>query len=154
MSTAVASPAAVSSPVVKTVVSSSTVQGATFTTKEQVLNALAAGTITVDKASTWLKEHENANSCKDYSFYVKANPIKGTVSVYGVNRLPVTLFPEQWRALLGESTEAPAGKIVLAFLVEHADYLPKRKGDKPAKTVPAELIGEGKPFRHPKTLGE
>lgn len=41
---------------------------------------------------------------------IKANPAKdgkeeGTVSVYGLQRFPVSLYPSQWRRLLAASDE-------------------------------------------------
>lgn len=127
MSTAVASPA-VSSPVVKTVVSSSTVQGATAKpqpsiTKEQVLkmftdgdidladvNAalaeidqklvktdilklLTSGKITIEQASSMLTDNGGRK------LYCKVSE-KGGCSVYGLQRMPVTLYADQWRKLV------------------------------------------------------
>ncbi len=51
--------------------------------------------------------------------YCKVSP-KGGVSVYGLQRMPVTLYVEQWHRLLEFGDE------LLAFLSEHAAEL-KRK---------------------------
>lgn len=46
---------------------------------------------------------------------------KGAVSVYGLGRFPVTLYKEQWEALLSNSDQ------IREFLEENADKL-KSKG--------------------------
>ncbi len=47
---------------------------------------------------------------------------KGGVSVYGLQRFPVTLYREQWEMLLPFSNE------IFNFILEHADQL-KTKGE-------------------------
>lgn len=46
---------------------------------------------------------------------------KGTVSVYGLGRFPVTLFPEQWAAFLGFAV-ANAEGYLSKFLVDNHDH--------------------------------
>ncbi len=50
---------------------------------------------------------------------------KGAVSVYGLGRFPVTLYPEQWERLLAMADE------IRAFIRDNADKL-KWKGEQSA----------------------
>ena len=63
--------------------------------KEEILSKLAAGEITVEDATKLLAENEP----KRGSLYCKVSE-KGAVSVYGLQRMPVTLYLEQWDRLL------------------------------------------------------
>jgi hypothetical protein len=65
-------------------------------TKEQILADLAAGKIQVDEASKQLAALEQS---KRGTLYCKVSP-KGALSVYGLQRMPVTLYAEQWERLL------------------------------------------------------
>jgi len=61
---------------------------------------------------------------------------KGGISVYGLQRFPITLFYEQWVRLLGENpAEGTIAAEIIAFGIEHADLL----GEKPTKTGPKDL---------------
>jgi hypothetical protein len=42
---------------------------------------------------------------------------KGGLSVYGLGRFPITLYPEQWTRLLGMADE------IRAFIADHRDRL-------------------------------
>jgi hypothetical protein len=84
-------------------------------TKEEILAQLAAGKLTVEAASKLLAEQEP----KRGSLYCKVSP-KGAMSLYGLQRMPVTLYVEQWQRLLGFSEE------IQSFLKEHDSEL-KRK---------------------------
>lgn len=64
--------------------------------KEEILAKLAAGELKVDEASKMLAEIEQP---KRGSLYCKVSE-KGAVSVYGLQRMPVTLYVEQWERLL------------------------------------------------------
>lgn len=64
--------------------------------KEEILAKLAAGELAVDEASKLLAELETP---KRGSLYCKVSE-KGAVSVYGLQRMPVTLYMEQWERLL------------------------------------------------------
>ena len=66
-------------------------------TKEEILKKLAAGELEVEAASKLLAELEQP---KRGSLYCKVSE-KGAVSVYGLQRMPVTLYAEQWERLLG-----------------------------------------------------
>ena len=85
-------------------------------TKEEILAQLAAGQIAVDEASKLLADLEPA---KRGTLYCKVSQ-KGAVSLYGLQRMPVTLYVEQWERLLGFSDE------LQAFMKEHDSEL-KRK---------------------------
>ena len=84
--------------------------------KEEILKKLAAGEMQVDAASKLLAELEQP---KRGSLYCKVSE-KGAVSVYGLQRMPVTLYMEQWDRLLGFAEE------LRAFIKEHDGEL-KRK---------------------------
>ena len=63
--------------------------------KDEILEKVAAGEISVDEAKTLLAQSEP----KRGSLYCKVSE-KGAVSVYGLQRMPVTLYMEQWGRLL------------------------------------------------------
>ncbi|MEN6458839.1 MAG: hypothetical protein ABFC63_07905 [Thermoguttaceae bacterium] len=85
-------------------------------TKEEILAQLAAQKITVDEAAKQLAQLETP---RRGTLYCKVSP-KGAMSLYGLQRMPVTLYIEQWERLLGFSEE------IKAFLTEHNAEL-KRK---------------------------
>ena len=85
-------------------------------TKEEILAKVAAGEIPVEEASKLL---EKADQAKKGSLYCKVSE-KGGLSVYGLQRMPVTLYIEQWQRLLDFSEE------IRQFLKEHDSEL-KRK---------------------------
>ena len=69
--------------------------------KEEILAKLAAGEMKVEEASKLLAEIEKP---KRGSLYCKVSE-KGAMSVYGLQRMPVTLYVEQWQRLLEFSDE-------------------------------------------------
>jgi len=85
--------------------------------KDEILAKLAAGELGVDEASKLLAEIEQP---RRGTLYCKVSE-KGAVSVYGLQRMPVTLYVEQWERLLGFSEE------IKQFLKENDSRL-KRKG--------------------------
>jgi hypothetical protein len=86
-------------------------------TKAEILAKLAAGEIPVDEASKLLEKAEQA---KRGSLYCKVSE-KGALSVYGLQRMPVTLYVEQWERLLNFADE------IRQFMKDHDAEL-KRKG--------------------------
>ncbi len=84
--------------------------------KADILSNLAAGQITTDEASKLLDEMERD---KRGSLYCKVSQ-KGAISVYGLQRMPVTLYVEQWERLLNFADD------IREFLREHDAEL-KRK---------------------------
>ena len=97
------------------------VDGATYlestVTKEEILAKVAAGEIPVEEASKLLAKAEQA---KRGSLYCKVSE-KGAISVYGLQRMPVTLYVEQWERLLNFADQ------IRQFMKEHDAKL-KRKG--------------------------
>ena len=85
--------------------------------KEEILAKLAAGEMSVDEASKLLAEIEQP---KRGTLYCKVSE-KGAVSVYGLQRMPVTLYVEQWDRLLA------FGDDLRQFLKDNDSRL-KRKG--------------------------
>ena len=84
--------------------------------KEDILAQVAEGKLTVDEASKLLADLEPARTG---TLYCKVSP-KGAVSLYGLQRMPVTLYVEQWERLLAFADP------LRAFLKEHDAEL-KRK---------------------------
>ena len=84
--------------------------------KEEILAQVAAGQISVDEASKLLAD---AETTRRGALYCKVSQ-RGAVSLYGLQRMPVTLYVEQWDRLLAFSDE------LQAFLKEHDSEL-KRK---------------------------
>jgi hypothetical protein len=84
--------------------------------KEEILAQVAAGKLTVDEAAKLLADQDTP---KRGSLYCKVSA-KGGVSLYGLQRMPVTLYVEQWERLLAFADE------LQTFLKEHDSEL-KRK---------------------------
>ena len=84
--------------------------------KDEILAKLAAGEIQTEEASKLLDEVERQ---RRGSLYCKVSQ-KGGLSLYGLQRMPVTLYVEQWERLLDFSDE------IQAFIKEHNPEL-KRK---------------------------
>lgn len=85
--------------------------------RDQVLAKLAAGEITADEASKLLDELEQS---KKGALYCKVSE-KGAVSVYGLQRMPVTLYVEQWERLLDFADE------IRQFMQENGPKLKRKK---------------------------
>jgi len=86
--------------------------------REEVLQKLAAGELSVDEADRLLAENEQRRG----SLHCKVSQ-KGALSVYGLQRMPVTLYVEQWRRLLDYADE------IRAFADEHKGELSRKKQD-------------------------
>jgi hypothetical protein len=84
--------------------------------KEEILAKVAAQELSVDEAAKLLAEEAPRRG----ALYCKVSP-KGGMSLYGLQRMPVTLYVEQWERLLAFANE------IRAFLKEHDSEL-KRKG--------------------------
>jgi hypothetical protein len=85
-------------------------------TKQEILAEVAAGRLDVNEADRLLSALEGPPRG---SLYCKVSP-KGAMSLYGLQRMPVTLYAEQWERLLEIADE------IRAFLKQHAGEL-KRK---------------------------
>ena len=69
--------------------------------REEILAKLASGELEVAEATKLLEE---ADQKKRSSLYCKVSQ-KGGISVYGLQRMPVTLYVEQWERLLDFADE-------------------------------------------------
>jgi len=85
--------------------------------KEEILQKLAAGELKVEDASKMLA---SVDTPRRGQLYCKVSP-KGAISVYGLQRMPVTLYVEQWERLL-DFTDS-----IREFMTEHSSEF-KRKG--------------------------
>lgn len=85
--------------------------------RNEILAQVARGELKVEEASKLLEQIEQQ---KRKSLYCKVSE-KGALSVYGLQRMPVTLYVEQWERLLDFSDE------IRRFAQEHGAEL-KRKG--------------------------
>jgi hypothetical protein len=85
-------------------------------TKDEILTKLAAGELEVNEAKKLLTQLESRPRGQ---LYCKVSP-KGGLSVYGLQRMPVTLYVEQWERLLAFTDE------IRNFMTENAADL-KRK---------------------------
>jgi hypothetical protein len=86
--------------------------------RKEILAKLAAGQISEQDADRMLGEMENRPRG---TLYCKVSP-KGAISVYGLQRMPVTLYVEQWGRLLDFSEN------IRQFAKDNDSKL-KRKGD-------------------------
>ena len=86
--------------------------------KEEILLKLASGELAVDEASKLLAEIETP---KRGQLYCKVSE-KGAVSVYGLQRMPVTLYLEQWDSLL------TFGDDLRAFIKDNESKLKRKEG--------------------------
>lgn len=84
--------------------------------KDEILSKLAAKEISVEEASKLLGQLEQP---KRGQLYCKVSE-KGAVSVYGLQRMPVTLYLEQWERLLNFADD------IRAFIKDNESRL-KRK---------------------------
>jgi hypothetical protein len=84
--------------------------------KQDILAQVAAGQLSVDEAAKLLADQDTP---KRGALYCKVSA-KGGVSLYGLQRMPVTLYVEQWDRLLNFADE------LREFLKEHDSEL-KRK---------------------------
>lgn len=108
-------------------------------TQAQILAKVASGEMTPEQAGSLLGASRGTLHCK-------SNPNLGNVSLYGLQRMPVSLYVNQWERLLTGCDRKTHP--VLMFIDEHSKYLCKNKGES-FEQPPKELIGEGKPFRVP-----
>jgi hypothetical protein len=84
--------------------------------KEEILAKLQAGELSVEQASKMLEQEQP----KRGQLYCKVSE-KGGLSVYGLQRMPVTLYVEQWQRLLDFADE------IKSFIAANDAKL-KRKG--------------------------
>jgi hypothetical protein len=77
--------------------------------KQEILAQVAAGKLSVDEAAKLLADQDTV---KRGTLYCKVSA-KGAMSLYGLQRMPVTLYIEQWERLLGFADE------LREFMKEH-----------------------------------
>jgi hypothetical protein len=85
--------------------------------KEEILKKVAAGELPITDASKLLEQFEPRPRGE---LYCKVSEKKKALSLYGLQRMPVTLYVEQWERLLDFSDE------IRKFMTEHDSEL-KRK---------------------------
>ncbi|HVC92427.1 MAG TPA: hypothetical protein VND64_01995 [Pirellulales bacterium] len=85
--------------------------------KEEILAKLAAGELKVEEASKLLAETETKDR---RNLYCKVSE-KGGLSVYGLQRMPVTLYAGQWERLLDFSDT------IRAFIKENEGKLNRKE---------------------------
>ena len=85
--------------------------------RDEVLKKLAAGELSVEEATRLLAEADEKNRG---SLYCKVSQ-KGALSVYGLQRMPVTLYVEQWERLLAFADD------IRGFAKEHDAELNRKK---------------------------
>ena len=73
-----------------------------YATQESILTALAAGKIDASKAGALLSKLNPPKPAN--RLYAKVSE-KGAISVYGLQRMPVTLYVGQWERLLAFADE-------------------------------------------------
>ena len=85
--------------------------------KEDILAQVKSGELPIEAATKLL---EAADKEKRGRLYCKVSQ-KGAISVYGLQRMPVTLYVEQWERLLGFADE------IRAFIQEHDSELNRKE---------------------------
>lgn len=106
-------------------------------TKSEILSQLANGKISVEEAGVALEATESGAR-----LYCKVSS-KGGMSLYGLQRMPVTLYVQQWERLLAFSDD------LRTFLKAHNEELKRKVKGAPAAAVdapatPAPITGKSK----------
>ena len=110
---------------------------------DDLFQAFVDKKISTDEYKATLAALVAAVNDKDITVRANPDPGKRTISLYGLGRMPITLYRSQWDRMLSQGVDA-----VRAFITSHGEYLPADKKAK-AKDVPDSLIGKDKPFRVP-----
>ena len=87
--------------------------------KQEILAKVASGELKIEDASRMLADIEQP---KRGQLYAKVSA-KGAISVYGLQRMPVTLYVEQWERLLNFGDE------IRQFMKEHDSELKRKQVD-------------------------
>ena len=85
--------------------------------REEILEQVKAGGLSVDEAAKLL---EQTDQPRRGTLYCKVST-KGAMSLYGLQRMPVTLYIEQWQRLLDYSEE------LRQFMKEHDSELNRKE---------------------------
>jgi len=86
-------------PVVATAVAQPAGAASAGNSRKEILAKLMAGQISEDQADALLAGLESAPKTGNIYFHVSR---KGAISAYGLQRMPVTLYVEQWEVVLGQ----------------------------------------------------
>jgi hypothetical protein len=86
--------------------------------QDEILAKVASGELQVEEARRLLQETQEP---RRGTLYCKVSE-KGAVSVYGLQRMPVTLYFEQWQRLLD------FGEEIRSFMAENQPRLKKKQG--------------------------
>ena len=108
-------------------------------TPQEIVAQLETGDVNMEEFVLWQQAREKraveSNGASKYKLYVKVSA-KGAASVYGLQRMPVTLYVEQWDRLIAFTPE------LATWLNEHRDVLGTKENPKSypelAKAKPAE----------------
>lgn len=111
--------------------------------RREILAKLAAGEISLEEADRLIAELESELP----PLTCKVSP-KGAVSVYGLQRMPVTLYADQWFRLLDFAEE------IRAFIEQHRSELRWRERAEPSLSGNAPENVEPVPARKPGGAGE
>ena len=90
--------------------------------KDEILQKLASKELSVEEASKLLDQ----SAPKRGQLYCKVSQ-KGAISVYGLQRMPVTLYVEQWERLLAFADD------IRQFVTEHDSELNRKEKSNPAQ---------------------
>lgn len=82
--------------------------------QEEILRKVASGELKPEDASKLLEDRPRGR------LYCKVSP-KGALSVYGLQRMPVTLYVEQWERLLEFADE------IKKFATDHNSELNRKE---------------------------
>jgi hypothetical protein len=85
--------------------------------REEILRKVAAGELAIEDADRLLAETDQP---KRGTLYCKVSQ-KGALSIYGLQRMPVTLYVEQWERLLDFADE------IRRYAKEHAHELNRKR---------------------------
>lgn len=96
--------------------------------REEVVTLIADGTLTIEEGMAALAELDSANEGK----LTCKTSYKGSLSIYGLQRQPVTLYPPQWERILAHADEIRAH--IKADAPQYHPAKPKA-GDEPAKVA-------------------
>jgi hypothetical protein len=90
--------------------------------RRSLLMKLATGEITLDEADKVLQSEQSSGPARSGPMYFKVS-VKGAISAYGLQRMPVTLYVEQWERILGKRGECSS-----AFALSFWDFVTEWDG--------------------------
>lgn len=93
--------------------------------RAEILSKLANGGLSVEEANRMLEEL----AASPPPLYCKVSQ-KGAVSVYGLQRMPVTLYADQWERLLNFAEQ------IREFIAQHESELKRKTAGGETETPP------------------